>query len=85
MSPGEPRDDVKRPAVRVVVVDDEPEQLRVLERALTREGLEVVTCEGAVAAFEALRADPTGFALLLTDIRMPGIDGLQQLAGLLGK
>ncbi|MFZ5769895.1 MAG: PAS domain S-box protein [Thermodesulfobacteriota bacterium] len=62
------------PAARVVLVNDDPTQLRVLAGLLGREGLEVQTFAGAAAALAALdpRRPP---GLIVTDLYMPGIDG----------
>jgi response regulator RpfG family c-di-GMP phosphodiesterase len=65
-------------AVRVLCVDDEPIVLRLMTRLLGRLGVEVTTATGpldALAVFEAERFD-----LIVTDIRMPGMDGHAFLA-----
>jgi signal transduction histidine kinase len=59
---------------RVLVVDDEPDVLRVCERILTNDGFSVKTVS---SGFEAVQlASVEKFDLLLTDIKMPGMDGL---------
>ncbi len=60
---------------RVLVVDDEPDILELLELALVRMGLEVVRATGVQEAKHCLDAD--GFDLCLTDMRMPDGDGLE--------
>ena len=58
--------------VRVLCVDDEVIVLRLMERLLERLGVQVTTATGpveALAVFEAERFD-----LIVTDIRMPGMD-----------
>jgi CheY-like chemotaxis protein len=60
---------------RILVVDDEPSVLEVTGELLVREGHEVATAAGAEEALELLRQ--RSFDLLITDITMPGIDGLQ--------
>jgi response regulator RpfG family c-di-GMP phosphodiesterase len=65
-------------AVRVLCVDDEPIVLRLMKRLLERMGVEVMAATGpldALAAFE-----PERFDLIVTDIRMPGMDGHAFLA-----
>jgi two-component system cell cycle response regulator CpdR len=61
---------------RILIAEDE-ESLRLLvARALTMEGHEVVsTCDGA-EALDTLTRDAGRFDLLLTDIRMPVMDGI---------
>jgi putative two-component system response regulator len=62
----------------VLCVDDEPIILHLMTRLLERLGLDVTTATGpleALAVFEAERFD-----LIVTDIRMPGMDGHAFLA-----
>jgi DNA-binding NtrC family response regulator len=61
--------------VRVLVVDDEPMQLRIAAAAVTQAGFVPVTSVSGVAALQALRADPSIAAILL-DLVMPDIDGM---------
>ncbi len=63
---------------RVAVVDDDRAIRWVLERALAQPDLEVECIERADTALERLLADPPD--VLVTDIRMPGIDGLDLMA-----
>ncbi len=60
---------------KILVVDDEPDLLIELADALAIDGWEVDTAGDAAAAWDKLNADP-GITVLLTDIRMPGMDGL---------
>lgn len=59
----------------VMVVDDEPAFLRVLVRFLEKKGYRVRPFESSLEAREALRAECPD--LLLTDRRMPGLNGLE--------
>ena len=62
----------------VWVVDDDRSIRWVLDKAIEQEGLSVRTFETGDAALTALsRRQP---AVLITDIRMPGIDGLELLS-----
>jgi DNA-binding NtrC family response regulator len=62
---------------KVLVVDDEPSILRLLNEALTQWGYQVTTAANAGEAIEALR---TGlFDAAITDIRMPDMSGLELL------
>lgn len=60
---------------RILVVDDEAAVRDVLRDILEGEGYEVVAVGSAAAALK--EADQKSFALLLADIRMPEIDGLE--------
>ncbi|WP_052666736.1 response regulator [Nitriliruptor alkaliphilus] len=69
----------------VVVVDDEPGLRRLLRLLLDRDGGFTVLAEAAdgVAALEAVRThDPD---LLLLDLGLPGLDGLEVLEQLQGQ
>ncbi len=60
---------------RVLVVDDEPDILELLELALVRMGLEVERADGVTQALR--RLDCQKFDLCLTDMRMADGEGLQ--------
>jgi DNA-binding response OmpR family regulator len=66
-----------RPKVRVLAVDDEPDISRVVAEALGTEGFETVPAasgEEALALYAKERFD-----LVLLDVRMAGIDGVETL------
>lgn len=61
----------------ILVVDDEVTVRRSLEIALRKSGHEVHSCGGAQEAIAQLMQ--TSFDLVITDLRMPGVDGLSVL------
>ena len=63
---------------RILVVDDEPGLRAMLEVVLRRDGHEVATADGGQQALELLGRRP-GFELMLSDLRMDGVDGLELL------
>ena len=63
---------------RILVVDDESAILVSLGILFKNEGFEVATAQGGKAGLEALEQKPPD--VLLTDIRMPGISGMDLLA-----
>lgn len=60
---------------RILVVDDSPGTREVLERNLRAEGHEVVSAANAAAAIDILNQGPVD--LVVTDLRMPGADGME--------
>lgn len=63
------------PSERILVVDDDPAILALCHRILSAEGYAVVEAKRGEEALAKLEA--AGFDLLLTDIRLPGLNGLQ--------
>ena len=59
---------------RVLVVDDDPEMVALVERGLTRRGLEVVTATSGDAGFRALVQEDV--QVVVTDLNMAGMSGL---------
>src|SRR5512147_651740 len=62
---------------RILVVDDEPIAVRNLERALEKEGYEISTAANGQGALRQLRDG--AFDVVLTDLRMEKVDGMQVL------
>lgn len=67
-----------RPDMHILVLDDEPFMLKLLARLLTNLGFtKVATCDNGQTALE--RVDDTAQApqLILCDLNMPGMDGIE--------
>ncbi len=62
----------------VLVVDDEPNVLHALRRALRRSGLTVLTAEDAISALAILATEEVG--LIICDQRIPGMSGTELLS-----
>ena len=58
---------------RILIVDDEPRYLRLLEANLRTEGYEVVTAQDGVQALDVFSSQPIDLVLL--DVMMPRLDG----------
>lgn len=67
---------------RVLVIDDEPQILRALRINLSVRGYEVVTASGGAAALRAAAERPPDVIVL--DLGLPDMDGIEVLAGLRG-
>jgi two-component system response regulator AtoC len=65
------------PAARVLVVDDEKLIRWSVAERLQRDGYEVLSAESGEQALEMLAATPPD--LMLLDVRLPGIDGVETL------
>jgi len=68
---------VAAPAARILVVDDERSMREMLGILLRREGHDVVVADNGRRAIECLNQKP--FDLVVSDARMPDIDGLEVL------
>lgn len=64
-----------RPRARLLVVDDEAPQQRALCEILVDQGYDVVGCTDPLEALG--RLDTSAFELMLTDLQMPGMDGIE--------
>src|SRR5438093_7347735 len=61
----------------LLIADDDPGLRQSLERTLTREGYRVILASDGNAALERLQAG--GIDLVLTDLKMPGLTGIEVL------
>jgi len=62
---------------RVLIVDDEPDAVELLQEFLTGKGYEVITAPNGEEAIRRVKADRPH--LILLDVRMPGMSGLDVL------
>ncbi len=65
---------------KILVVDDEQSMLEFLEYVLKKEGYDVSCVQESPRALELLSEKP-GFDLVISDLRMPDLDGLGLLKG----
>jgi two-component system cell cycle response regulator CpdR len=61
---------------RILIAEDEESVRSLVARALTLDGHEVITANDGAAALDVLARNQGAFELLLTDIRMPLMDGI---------
>jgi len=64
----------------VLVVDDDPEQLRFLKRIIERGGFKVIASESATEALDVLGERPVD--IVVSDYKMPEMDGFEFLQAL---
>ncbi len=67
----------------ILIVDDDPTQRRLLDSVVGKEGFQTQTVDGGQAALDLLTGiDGEQIDLVLLDVLMPGLDGLEVLARL---
>lgn len=62
---------------RILAVEDDPEMLALLQEHLESEGHRVIAVREGAQALQRLRAEPID--LVLTDLKMPNVDGMEVL------
>jgi two-component system, NtrC family, response regulator PilR len=62
---------------KILIVDDEQSMRDFLAIMLTKEGHEIITAESGMSALKAIHTDI--FDLVISDIKMPGMSGLELL------
>ena len=80
---------IPRLKLRLLCVDDNDAVLATLKLAFTSAGFEVETAYNGFNALAKLTKNPQSFHVIMTDLRMPGIDGFtliekSRLAGYAG-
>jgi CheY-like chemotaxis protein len=65
------------PSPWILVVDDEPSMRMLIEVVLNSQGWAVVAADGAEDALDILKARARPPAVVICDVLMPGLDGLE--------
>jgi EAL domain-containing protein (putative c-di-GMP-specific phosphodiesterase class I) len=77
---------MERESLRILVVDDEPFALALIERSLRRLDYAAVdTCADGAAALARLADPATTADVLLLDLQMPDMDGIEVIRGLVAQ
>ena len=71
---------MKAQPAKLLVIDDDPGVLEAMKLLLVMEGFDVVDAESGAVAVAAARTD--AFDVAITDLKMPGMSGMETLAGL---
>ena len=66
--------------VRILIIEDDEEMRALLRDLLLEDGIEFDSAESGSEAIQKLAEEP--FDLVITDIRMPGLTGLDILPGI---
>lgn len=67
------------PKIAVLIVDDEVQTRELLSEFCRAQGYEVATASDGRAAIAALTRSPKQFAIVITDLHLPGADGFEVL------
>jgi len=65
--------------IKILVVDDEEGVRLSLKKVLLRDGYEVLLAENGMEAIEVVRNQINGIETVISDLKMPGLDGLETL------
>ena len=69
-----PTESAKLPATTILLVDDDPFMLRLMDLILREAGYEIIQARSGEAALEAIRQHPQ-VDLVISDVVMPGMNG----------
>jgi len=76
-------DKAGNPKPRILIVDDISDNRTILTRRFQRRGFDVVEADNGLTAIELI--DQTPFDVVLLDVMMPGIDGIETLKRVRGQ
>ncbi|MHB0868785.1 MAG: response regulator [Chloroflexota bacterium] len=76
--PDDDRIGVEAPAI--LLVDDEESILSALKRVLRREGYRILACSSGVDAMSLLEESGSAIGVVVSDFRMPGMNGVEFLS-----
>ena len=69
--------DNKKPLAKLLIVDDDSDIVQVLKMGLLKNGFSVGAFTNPQEALQSFKSDAESYCLVLSDIRMPGISGIQ--------
>jgi DNA-binding NtrC family response regulator len=69
--------DNNKPLAKLLIVDDDPDIVQVLKMGLVRNGFSVEAFTNPQEALQSFKSDAESYCLVLSDIRMPSLSGIQ--------
>ena len=69
--------DNKKPLAKLLVVDDDSDIVQVLKMGLLKNGFMVEAFTNPQEALQSFKSDAESYCLVLSDIRMPSLSGIQ--------
>jgi DNA-binding NtrC family response regulator len=69
--------DNNKPLAKLLIVDDDYDIVQVLKMGLLQNGFSVEAFTNPQEALQSFKSDAESYCLVLSDIRMPGISGIQ--------
>ena len=69
--------DNKKPLAKLLIVDDDSDMVQVLKMGLLKNGFSVEAFTNPDDALQSFKSDAESYCLVLSDIRMPSISGIQ--------
>jgi len=70
-------EDNNKPKAKLLVVDDDPDIVQVLKMGLVKNGFLVDAFTNPEEALQIFKSDAESYCLVLSDIRMPMLSGIQ--------
>ena len=69
--------DNNKPLAKLLIVDDDSDIVQVLKMGLLRSGFSVGAFTNPQEALQSFKSDAESYCLVLSDIRMPALSGIQ--------
>jgi DNA-binding NtrC family response regulator len=69
--------DNKKPLAKLLIVDDDSDIVQVLKMGLLKSGFSVEAFTNPQEALQSFKSYAEGYCLVLSDMRMPGLSGIQ--------
>lgn len=65
------------PSISILIVDDEKDIITLYKEFMIRVGYDAICFTNPVLAFEHYKQFPDKYSLIITDLRMPGMSGIE--------